>query len=189
MTYRDTRLQAAIVRGHEILVLEMLVDDGRRFWLLPGGGHEASDVDESAAIAREVREETTAAVSVERLLIEAPAHPDDATYRRYRTFLCHPIAGSEPVAGARDGIATICAVRWLHLDDEAWDVTSRKTVFSIRSFKPSVPRSLRRPKERRSRRAIAAELAALAFRKVARDSTRALSANQGMSQSIERYAT
>jgi len=25
MTYRDTRLQAAIVRGHEILVLEMLV--------------------------------------------------------------------------------------------------------------------------------------------------------------------
>jgi len=119
MTYRDTRLQAAIVRGHEILVVEMLVDDGRRFWLLAGGGHERSDVDESAAIAREVREETTAAVSVERLLIEAPAHPDDATYRRYRTFLCHPIAGSEPVAGARDGIATICAVRWLHLDDEA----------------------------------------------------------------------
>src|SRR6185312_8622773 len=160
MTYRDTRLQAAIVRGHEILVVEMLVDDGRRFWLLAGGGHERSDVDESAAIAREVREETTAAVSVERLLIEAPAHPDDATYRRYRTFLCQPIAGSTSTTRRRG------------------DVTSRRTVFFIRSSGPSAPRSLRRPKQRRSRRATAAELAALAFREIARDPIRALSATK-----------
>lgn len=121
MPQRESRLQAAIVRDGEILVLEILVDDGRRLWLLPGGGREPDDVDDVAGVVREVREETTAAVTVERLLIDAPAQSDDPGYRRYRTFLCRPMPTSDPVAGARDGIATIASLRWLPLDDEtAW---------------------------------------------------------------------
>jgi 8-oxo-dGTP pyrophosphatase MutT (NUDIX family) len=120
---RDTRLQAAIVRENEILVLEVRIDDGRRFWLLPGGGREPQDADEMAAVAREVREETACAVSVERLLVELPAHPDDATYRRYRTFFCRIVGDDVPVSGTRDGIATIDQLRWLRLDHEdTWGI-------------------------------------------------------------------
>ena len=123
LTHRDTRLQAAVFHEGKILVLEVLIDDGRRFWLLPGGGHEIGDLDERATVAREVREETASDVIVERLLLDAPAHPDDATYRRYRTFLCRLGASSKPVPGARDGIASIRQLRWLRLDDEeSWDL-------------------------------------------------------------------
>jgi 8-oxo-dGTP pyrophosphatase MutT (NUDIX family) len=115
---RDARLQAAVVRGNEILVLEVLIDDGRRLWLLPGGGREPDDVDDVTAVAREVREETACSVGVERLLVDSAAHPDDATYRRYRTFLCRIAEHDVPVAGLRDGFATIHQLRWLRLDDE-----------------------------------------------------------------------
>jgi uridine phosphorylase/8-oxo-dGTP pyrophosphatase MutT (NUDIX family) len=115
---RDTRLQAAVVRGNELLLVEMLIDDGRRFWLLPGGGREPGDSDDARAVAREVREETGLEVTLDRLLSETDAHPDDTTYGRYRTFLCRSPNSAAPSAGSRDGIATIGQIRWIRLDDE-----------------------------------------------------------------------
>jgi 8-oxo-dGTP pyrophosphatase MutT (NUDIX family) len=116
---RDTRLQAAVVRDNELLIIEMVMDDGRRFWVLPGGGREPSDTDEAVAIAREVREETALEVTVDRVLVDTVGHPADTRYQRYRTFLCHPRIGSTPAAGSRDGIATVGQTRWVRLDDEA----------------------------------------------------------------------
>ena len=132
MAQRDTRLQAALIRGNEILVLEVLIDDGRRFWLLPGGGREPDDLDDIAAVAREVREETACSVGVERLLVDSTAQPDDATYRHYRTFLCRIADNDVPVAGIRDGTATIHQLRWLHIDDErTWgtDITGDRFLY------------------------------------------------------------
>jgi 8-oxo-dGTP pyrophosphatase MutT (NUDIX family) len=118
---RDVRLQAAVIRDNEILILEIVVDDGRRLLLLPGGGREAVDIDERASVEREVREETGAAVIVERLILDVAARTGDAMYQRYHTYLCRLEAGSAPVAGARDGIATIARLQWLRLHDEsAW---------------------------------------------------------------------
>jgi 8-oxo-dGTP pyrophosphatase MutT (NUDIX family) len=129
---RETRVQAAVLRGGEILLLEMAIDDGRRFWLLPGGGVEAGDADESAAIAREVHEETSLSVIVDRMLLDRPAAAADTAYRRYRTFLCIPQAGSLPVAGARDGIAVIDRVLWLRLDDDAsWEPSVKADAFLL----------------------------------------------------------
>jgi 8-oxo-dGTP pyrophosphatase MutT (NUDIX family) len=116
---RDARLQAAVVRDKQLLILEMLIDDGRRFWLLPGGGREVGDLDQSAAVAREVREEVGIEVTVVRKLVEVAAHPDDARYRRYCTFLCHARPDSEPLVGIRDGIAQIVRARWLPLENVA----------------------------------------------------------------------
>jgi 8-oxo-dGTP pyrophosphatase MutT (NUDIX family) len=118
MTSRDVRLQAAVIKNGEILILNVHIEDGRQFWLLPGGGREPADADEFAAVGREIREETGAEVVVERVLLELPAHPDDTIYRRYRTFACRLVPGADPAAGAHDGIATIQDVRWLALEDE-----------------------------------------------------------------------
>ncbi len=119
MTQRHTRLQAAIVRRGEILLLEMLIDDGRRFWLLPGGGREPDDRNDAAAVVREVREEVGMHVTVERELLVSPAHVDDTTYKEYQTFLCRSADDEAPIAGRRDGIAQIAQVRWLPLDNLA----------------------------------------------------------------------
>jgi 8-oxo-dGTP pyrophosphatase MutT (NUDIX family) len=117
----DTRLQAAVIHGNEILVLELHIDDDHRFLLLPGGGREANDIDEAAAVAREVLEETGCRVMVERLLRDAPSTPRDKAYRRYRTFLCRLVDGTGAVPRTRDGVATILRPRWLRLDDsESW---------------------------------------------------------------------
>lgn len=119
VSQRDTRLQAAVLRRAHILVIEMLVDDGRRFWLLPGGGREPDDVDEAAAVAREVREEVALDVAVVGQLLDVAAHPNDLGYRRYRTFLCFAPTDAEPVVGRRDGTARIGQARWLSLTDMA----------------------------------------------------------------------
>lgn len=118
MKPRELRLQAAVINDHEILIVRVRLADGREFWLLPGGGREPADADEFAAVAREVREETGLEVRVERLLLDSRAHPDDATYERYRTFECRPAPGASAEPAAHDGIASILAVRWLRLGDE-----------------------------------------------------------------------
>ena len=120
-TLRHTRIQAAVVLDDAVLVVQVLLDDGRRFWLLPGGGREPADVDDEAVIVREIREETFLDVTVDRVLLERDAGADDESYRHYRTFLCRPKSGSAPRPGARDGTAEICGVRWLPLvEEESW---------------------------------------------------------------------
>lgn len=118
MPTRRTRLQAAILHGDSILLLDVTLDDGRRFWMLPGGGLEPDDATDEAAIRREVREETSLEVTVGRALADSPAHADDTTYRRYRTYLCR-VRGGEIRNDIRDGIAQILDIRWLPLNDEA----------------------------------------------------------------------
>lgn len=117
MPIRDIRYQAAVIHNAHALVVRVALRDGQCFWLLPGGGREAHDESDEACVEREVREETTLAVAVERLLSDVPAHPEDAHYRRWRTYLCR-VRGGEARAGTVDGIAMIDAVRWLPLHDE-----------------------------------------------------------------------
>ncbi len=117
---RSTRYQGAIVRDQQVLLIQHRTHGGgRSYWLLPGGGREDGETEEEC-VAREMKEETSLDVNVERLLMEEPALP--GLYTSIKTYLCTVLSGEaqpgyepEPESAASYQIA---AVRWLDLQDE-----------------------------------------------------------------------
>ena len=128
MTIRDTRLQAAIVRDGCLLLVQCTVPGEPPFWSLPGGGREAGESD-AEVVAREVREELGVVVEVGAVIDDVPADPPDATYKRWRTYVCR-ITEGEPTACGADGAAELTAVRWLPLGDgDEWNAELRSDPF------------------------------------------------------------
>ena len=118
-TLRHTRYQAAVVQSGHLLLVQCAFQDGRRAWMLPGGGRE-EDEDELTCVAREVLEECGLTVHVDHLLSDVVAEPPDGTYTRWRTYRCSILDG-EPTPGGGEGPnAELIAVRWLELDPDAW---------------------------------------------------------------------
>jgi 8-oxo-dGTP pyrophosphatase MutT (NUDIX family) len=116
---RDVRYQAAVVTGDCLLLLRCREQDGREFWVLPGGGRE--DETEVECVAREVLEESGLEVSVGPVLYEVAAVPPDGTYARWRTYLCRVIGGTAAPGGG-EGWADLLTVRWLSLTNiAAWE--------------------------------------------------------------------
>jgi 8-oxo-dGTP pyrophosphatase MutT (NUDIX family) len=120
---RHTRYQAAILRGAEILLIKHREHaDGRSYWVLPGGGREADET-EIDCVRREVLEETNLDVSVLELLLDEPSFIENGgPYRRFKTYLCHPLSaeaapGYEPEPDAA-AVYAIVEVAWFHLGDE-----------------------------------------------------------------------
>ena len=123
---RRIRCQGAIVReDHILLIKHRHHDDGRDYWLIPGGGLEDGETEEQC-VQREMREETNLEVSVERLVLEETSYLDDRIYAAYKTFLCRSLGGEarpgyEPEADAAS-VYSISEVGWFDLRDEAaWD--------------------------------------------------------------------
>lgn len=126
---RIVRYQGAIMRDDHILLIQHTHhDDGRSYWLLPGGGIEPGETEE-ACVAREMWEETNLQVRVERLLLEELATPGEI-YQRRKTYLCQVEAGEaspgyEPEAEAST-VYGITAVAWFALTDPgSWPVELR----------------------------------------------------------------
>ena len=122
---RTTRYQGAIIRDHSVLLIKHRHhDDGREYWVIPGGGKEPGETEEEC-VQREMKEETHLHVRVERLLLDEPAHPG-GVYKRRKTYLCASIAGRaqpgvEPEPDAAQAYA-ITEVAWFDLCDETtWD--------------------------------------------------------------------
>jgi 8-oxo-dGTP diphosphatase len=118
-----TRYQAAILRGAEILMIRHREHaDGRSYWVLPGGGIEAGET-EIECVRRETLEETNLEVRVEALLLDEPPFVDNGgPYRRFKTYLCHPLTteaapGYEPEPEAA-AVYAIVEVAWFSLTDE-----------------------------------------------------------------------
>ncbi|NTU85509.1 MAG: NUDIX hydrolase [Chloroflexales bacterium] len=121
---RYARYQGAIVREHQILLIKHTHHDtGRSYWLVPGGGIEPGESEE-ACVAREMWEETTLQVRVERLLLDEPAEPG-GIYQRRKTYLCAVEAGEarpgyEPEVEAA-AVYGITDVAWFDLREPgAW---------------------------------------------------------------------
>jgi 8-oxo-dGTP diphosphatase len=118
---RHTRYQGAIIHNDAILLIrhEHPTSD-RTYWVFPGGGKEDGETEEEC-IAREMKEETNLIISVERLILDEPEHPD-GIYKRRKTFLCRPIEG-RPKPGFEPELEaaaeySIVEVRWFDLRDE-----------------------------------------------------------------------
>ncbi len=128
MTLRDVRLQAAILRGRELLLVRMAPPDEPAFWAIPGGGREPGESDREA-VKREAWEEVGVEVEVGPMLLDVPADPPDGTYTRWRTYACRIVRG-EPAAGGSEGWAVLTDVRWLPLDDEdGWGAEVRDDLY------------------------------------------------------------
>ncbi len=119
---RIVRYQGAIIAddGKILLIQHREHGTGRAYWLLPGGGRE-DDESEAECVRREMQEETTLDVIVERLLLDEAAIPG-GIYQRLKTFLCRPVAGTaapgyEPEPEAAE--YAIVAVGWWDLYDES----------------------------------------------------------------------
>lgn len=117
VTLRDVRMQAAILRGRDMLLVRMEVPGEPAFWAIPGRGREPGESDREA-VAREAWEEVGVEVEVGPMLLDVGADPPDGTYTRWWTYACRIVHG-EPAAGGSEGWATLTDVRWLPLDDEA----------------------------------------------------------------------
>jgi 8-oxo-dGTP pyrophosphatase MutT (NUDIX family) len=128
-TARHTRYQAAVLRDGAILLVRCAFRNGPTVWILPGGGREDSE-DEETCVAREVQEETGLSVQVGPVLFDVPAEPPDGTYVRWRTYLCTAISGHAAPGGGEGGNAELVEVTWLPLrDDRSWPNEIRLDVF------------------------------------------------------------
>jgi len=128
-TLRHTRYQAAILHDGAILLVRCAFKDGPTVWILPGGGREDGESDETCVI-REVREETRLDVRVERVLFDCPDEPADGTYLRWRTYLCAVIGGDAAPGGGEGANAQLVEVIWVSLVDERhWLNDVRTDVF------------------------------------------------------------
>jgi ADP-ribose pyrophosphatase YjhB (NUDIX family) len=122
---RDIRYQAAIIKDDRVLLLRVLDRlEEATFWLLPGGGREDGESEEDC-VRREVEEETSLQIHVERLLFERP-DIREGMYKSLQTYLCYVVRG-EALPGSEPEIDTeeqpaIQEVRWFDLREPAsWD--------------------------------------------------------------------
>src|SRR5687767_15024902 len=121
------RYQGAIVRsgehGHEVLLIRhRQTDDGRTYWLLPGGGIEPPETPKQC-VEREMSEETGLTVRAERLLLDVPS--SGPFYDREHTYLCTPLTGDAAPGDEPEFVVTrpydIVEVAWFSLaDDTTW---------------------------------------------------------------------
>lgn len=132
---RHTRYQGAIVRDHHILLIAHREHaTGRTYWVIPGGGIEPGETEE-ACVRREMLEETSLTVHVERLLMDESS-TEGRVYEKYKTYLCTPLSGEaapgyepEPEASAN---YRIDQVAWVDLrDPSTWSpaVTSDRFTY------------------------------------------------------------
>lgn len=124
---RTTRYQAAILLEEEILLIKNHeLRTGHRYWLLPGGGREPGET-EIECVQREVMEETNLVVKVLGILLDENKQTmDHGTYRKFKTYHCHPMTtaaspGTEPEPEVAEAYRII-EVGWFNIYKEStWD--------------------------------------------------------------------
>jgi 8-oxo-dGTP pyrophosphatase MutT (NUDIX family) len=132
---RLIRYQGAIIQDDQILlIMHREHATSRAYWVIPGGGREPGET-EKACVQREMREETSLEIRVERLLLDEPEVPD-VVYKRRKIYLCKIVQGEakpgyEPEMEAAQNYA-IVEVRWFDLrDSSTWDIRMRDDPFTF----------------------------------------------------------
>jgi alpha-L-rhamnosidase len=112
---RTTRYIAAILQDDHILLLKYQFSQEYVCWVIPGGGRLEGE-NETACIAREVREEAGLDVGVDGLLYEGPSHIH-TFYQRFKVYRCTP--QGEPCTGLIAAQENILETRWFDLRDDS----------------------------------------------------------------------
>lgn len=111
---RNGRAVAIVIKQDKLLVM-FRRNEGKEYFTLPGGGIEPNESAEQATV-REIEEETTLKVKVERQLYEH--HYDDNSNQYF--FLCKYISGqpklSKNAPERKDSIKNVYKPMWLSLD-------------------------------------------------------------------------
>lgn len=96
---------AIIVDGGKVLMIRRREREGKLLWAFPGGGIEAGESPEQAAV-REVAEEVELEVKAVRVLGDR-VHPATGVHMTY--VACEPISGEAAIGDAEE----IAEVAWL----------------------------------------------------------------------------
>lgn len=133
---RHTRYQGAIIKDHHILLIQHREHaNGRRYWVIPGGGIEPGE-SETECVKREMKEETHLEVIVGELVLDEPGLSGEV-YKVRKTYLCRPVSGEarpgiEPEEEAASSYA-IVQVRWFDLRQvDAWNEDLRRDPITYR---------------------------------------------------------
>lgn len=100
---------AIITAGDRVLMVRRRQQEGKLLWAFPGGGIEAGESAEQAAI-REVAEEVALEVKSVRVL-GARVHPQTGADMTY--VACEPVAGEARVEDAEE----LAEVAWIRLEE------------------------------------------------------------------------
>ncbi|MEU1088920.1 NUDIX hydrolase [Streptomyces sp. NPDC005892] len=100
---------AIIVDGGKVLMIRRQVREGKLLWAFPGGGIEAGETPEQAAV-RETSEEVDLEVEAVRVLGDR-VHPNTGVHMTY--VACELISGDAAVGDAEE----IAEVAWVALDE------------------------------------------------------------------------
>lgn len=100
---------AIITSGDRVLMVRRRQQEGKLLWAFPGGGIEAGESAEQAAV-REVAEEVALEVKSVRVL-GARVHPQTGADMTY--VACEPVAGEARVEDAEE----LAEVAWISLNE------------------------------------------------------------------------
>ncbi|HTK99714.1 MAG TPA: NUDIX domain-containing protein [Pseudomonadales bacterium] len=139
---KHTRYQGAIVRDHQLLLLQQAqLSTGQSYWVLPGGRPEPGET-EAQCVQREMLEETGLRVEVGELLLDEQI--TWGTIKRRKTYLClapsgMPKPGYEPESAYASDFR-FTAVQWIDLrspigwsEDVVSDPNKREMLQRIRT--------------------------------------------------------
>ena len=108
------RVAVAIVRDGKMLLVQH-EKNGRRYWLVPGGGLEFGETIEECG-KRELREEASLDVKIGDLLFTSESIPPDGHRHVLNLYYEGQVVGNgEPKIALED--AVLCDVQWVDLSD------------------------------------------------------------------------
>lgn len=111
-TEQVPRVSMAVIASEgKLLMIRRRQREGRLSWALPGGGIEAGETPEQAAV-REVAEETALEVKAVRIIGQR-IHPDSGADMTY--VACEPVAGEARVEDAEE----LAEVAWVPIGEIA----------------------------------------------------------------------
>lgn len=106
------RVAVAVVRAHAVLLVQHQ-KNGRKYWLLPGGGLEFGESAKQAG-AREVLEETGLEVEVGRLLLASETLAPDGSRHLLHLVFQGRVSGGELRCGEEE---RLCDARFVEFDE------------------------------------------------------------------------